>query len=93
LKGTTIFRLSVYFVTFVLPILSAMNCPSYSAAGSISASSCYVKSELLASLADVVYGALLISSFLIFIPILIYIGIVVAVTEITAKLCVSEHQT
>ena len=69
-------RLVFYFIGLVMPILGMMNCKGFNE-GSMTVKECFIDNSLLRSYADFYYGWVTISSFMIFIPVIIYIIIVI----------------
>ena len=75
------YRVAAYFLAFVLPILFMMNCSGWNA-GSVSVRSCYFENELMIEAANMVIGFLFISSFMGFLPIVVYALVVIGVIEL-----------
>jgi len=80
----TIAKIFVYFIGLVMPILAMLNCNGFDG-GNMKVSHCFIDSSLIRSYADFYFGWLLISSFMVFIPVIIYVGIVVLVAKYFSK--------
>jgi uncharacterized membrane protein len=72
--------LAVYFIAFVLPILGMMNCPGWNEGSGVQ--SCIIDGNIFREYAELYYGLLLLSAFLMLIPVIIYVGFVIAVTKL-----------
>jgi len=70
---------SIVIVLFLGPIAIMGNCSGWNE-GSMKVAACTLDSRLLRDLADLLYGVVLISAFILGLPILLYIAIGVAVT-------------
>ena len=66
-------RLPFYALFFIFPVLGMKNCEGWNE-GSMTAKSCIIDNSFLHAYADFYYGLLLISSFTLLIPLLIYIA-------------------
>ncbi len=80
MKKVYVIRFVIYFIFLAGPILAALNCPGWNE-GVGSTGECVIDTEFLRKLASASYTMLLISAFTLFLPILIYIGIIIYVTE------------
>ncbi|WP_137221143.1 hypothetical protein [Shewanella sp. MEBiC00475] len=74
-------RVFIYFCAFILPILFILNCEGWDAGG-MSVSSCTIENFIFIEAANFVIGLLFFSSFMAFIPVLIYIFIVILSFEL-----------
>jgi hypothetical protein len=83
LKGSRIVFI-LYFVAFVLPILGVMNCDGWNA-GSMAVATCAIDNGLFRSYANLYMAFLFFSSFLVFIPVLIYIVICILLTKFIGR--------
>jgi len=63
-----------------MPILAMLNCEGFNE-GSMAVETCFIDSDLIRGYANFYYGWLVISSFVLFIPIIIYIVIVIQVAK------------
>ncbi|WP_020681020.1 hypothetical protein [Marinobacterium rhizophilum] len=77
-------RWILYGVGFLLPMLALFGCDGFNE-GSMKVSSCFIGFSAFEDFANAVYGFVLVSAFMLGIPILLYIGAVVLVTEIMAR--------
>ena len=77
-------RIILYSLGFGLPLLVMFGGCSYYPAPSLSFSSCVIPSEMFKEYASFIFAMVLISSYMLGIPILIYVAVVVAVTEFIA---------
>lgn len=68
-------------MTILVPLLAMENCGSGWDEGSMEVSSCFVGISIFREFANLCYSGLLISAFLAFIPLIIYILIVIGITE------------
>ncbi|MFT2112748.1 hypothetical protein [Marinomonas sp. 2405UD68-3] len=83
-KGSRI-SFVLYFIAFVLPVLGVMNCDGWNTA-SMSVKSCAIDSGVLRGYADLYTALFYFSSFLVFIPILIYIGVCTLIIKLIRKI-------
>jgi small-conductance mechanosensitive channel len=74
-------RIFTYFCAFILPILSVINCEGWNA-GSMSVKSCTIENYVFIEAANLVIGLLFLSSFMLFIPVLVYVLLVIASYEL-----------
>jgi hypothetical protein len=74
----------MYFIFLVLPILIPISC-EWPSGGSYTTSECLINISIMHGIANLVAGVLMLSVFLLFVPIIIYICIVLGVTEIVVK--------
>jgi uncharacterized membrane protein len=74
----------LYFIAFVLPILGIKNCPGWNE-GSMAVHSCIIDGNIFREYADLYYAFLLLSAFLMGIPVIIYVGIVIFLTILILK--------
>ena len=79
-RKTKIIRVIMYSLTILVPLLAMENCSGWDE-GSMEVSSCFVDISIFREFANLCYSLLLISAFLAFIPLLIYILIVIGITE------------
>ena len=84
MRKKTYVKVIVYFLGFVLPILSMLNCDGLNE-GNMAVTSCVIDSDLIRSYASFYWGWLAISSFMLFIPVIIYILVVVFIAKFTSK--------
>jgi len=75
-----VFTLVTYMVAFLLPILGMMNCSGFNAANG-AVQECYIDASFLRSYANFHYGWIMISSFIFFLPIIIYIILVIGLVR------------
>jgi len=68
-----------------MPILAMLNCKGFNE-GSMKVSKCFIDSSLIRSYASFYYGWLTISSFMMFIPVFIYIGVVILIAKYFSRL-------
>jgi len=73
-------KIAFYFIGLVMPVLGMMNCKGFNE-GSMTVRECFIDHSLLRSYADFFYGWMTISSFMLFIPIIIYIIIVIKLAK------------
>lgn len=78
-------RSIIYFCTFILPILLASNCDGWNAA-EMSVDSCVIENQFFVEAANFIISMVFISSFMGFIPILIYIFVVILSVEMSILL-------
>ena len=71
-------RWAILFGAIALPILLVANCSGFTSA-TMQVGTCTLDWPILRSLADQVYGWLLISSFTLGIPVFLYLGVVLFV--------------
>jgi len=79
-RKTKIIRVIMYSLTILVPLLAMENCSGWNE-GSMEVSTCYVDISIFREFANLCYSGLLISAFLAFIPLIIYILIVIGITE------------
>ena len=79
-RKTKIIRVIMYSLTILVPLLAMENCSGWDE-GSMEVSSCFIDILIFREFANFCYSLLLISAFLAFIPLLIYILIVIGITE------------
>ncbi len=84
MERTTKIKLVIYFIGFILPILGMMNCQGWNE-GSGVVSDCIIDCILFRSYADFYYGLLLISTFMVLIPLGIYSIIVIFLANFLSK--------
>ena len=84
-------RIFIYFCAFVLPILFIINCEGWNAGG-MSVKSCTIENYIFIEAANFVIGLLFLSSFMAFIPVLIYIITVIVFFELFWFLMTKLHQ-
>ena len=77
-------RLPFYFVFFILPVLVMSSCEGWNT-GTMTTQRCAVDLAIVRSYADGYYTFVTFSSFLLAIPILVYILVLVFVSEILGK--------
>lgn len=77
-------RIPFYFLFFVCPVLGMMNCQGWNS-GSMAVKSCVVNIGLLQVYANFYYGLLLMSSFALLIPLIIYVVVGVCLSEIFGR--------
>jgi len=77
--------LAIYFIALVLPIIGMMNCSGFDE-GSMVVKSCVVDGSIFRAYASFYYGWLLIFAFAGFIPVLMYIGVVIIFAKIVSKI-------
>lgn len=80
-KKIKIIRLTIYSLAFLLPLLAMQNCSGWNE-GSMEVSTCMVDISILREFASFCYNILLISAFLAFIPLILYVLIVFGITEL-----------
>jgi hypothetical protein len=73
-------KLFIYFIGFVMPILGILNCKGFNE-GSMEVTHCFIDSNIIRSYANFYNGWLGISSFFLFIPIIIYIIVVIKIAN------------
>jgi len=73
--------LFIYFVGFILPVLGMYNCSE--SGGEIT--SCIVDTAFLRNYAGFYYGLLLLSSFLLLVPLAVYALLVKVIASITSR--------
>ncbi|OUR59791.1 hypothetical protein A9Q74_16245 [Colwellia sp. 39_35_sub15_T18] len=78
-------RLAVYFLAFVLPALSMLNCSVRYNGSSMYTKDCTVELSILMEVAEITGAVVMFSSYLAFIPILIYCFCVIIPTELIVK--------
>ena len=79
-RKTKIIRVIMYSLRILVPLLAMENCSGWDES-SMDVSSCFVDISIFREFANLCYSLLLISAFLAFIPLLIYILIVIGITE------------
>ena len=79
-RKTKIIRVIMYSLTILVPLLAMENCSGWDE-GSMEVSTCFVDISIFREFANLCYSLLLISAFLAFIPLIIYILIVIGITE------------
>jgi hypothetical protein len=84
LKKTTIIKIGIYFAAFGLPILGMLNCSGWSESD-MKVESCIIDAQFLRDYAAFYYNFLLISSFTVLIPLIIYVLLVVFIAKKIAK--------
>jgi len=80
-KKIKIIRLTIYSLTMIIPLLAMQNCTGWNES-SMEVSTCFVDISIFREFANFCYSKILISAFLGFIPLIIYILIVIGITEI-----------
>ncbi len=84
MKNSTTFRILVYMAFFIIPIISLINCNNWSA-GTGGVNQCFLELEFLRAIAEPLWGLIYISSFFVFIPLLLIIVVVISAVEFTAS--------
>jgi hypothetical protein len=79
-RKTKIIRVIMYSLTILVPLLAMENCSGWNE-GSMEVSTCFIDILIFREFANLCYSGFLISAFLAFIPLLIYILIVIGITE------------
>lgn len=77
-------RIPFYILFLVCPVLGMMNCQGWNE-GSMAVKSCVVNIGLLQVYANFYYALLLISSFALLIPLIIYVAVAVWLSEIFGR--------
>ena len=77
-------RLPFYSLFFVFPVLGMMNCNGWNE-GSMTAQKCLIDSSFLHAYADFYYALILFSAFSLLIPLLSYVAIAIALSEILGR--------
>ena len=77
-------RLPFYSLFFIFPALGMMNCQGWNE-GSMTSESCLVNTSFLQAYADFYYALVLFSSFMLLIPLVIYIVIAIWLSEILGR--------
>ena len=80
----TIVLIILLFIGLILPILGMYNCSGFNS-GNMSVQSCIIDNTVLRKYADFYYGLITISSYILFVPVLIYIGIVIFIAKFISK--------
>ena len=68
----TLVKLVCYFIGFILPILAMYNCTGFNA-GNGTVTDCVIDAPFIREYANFYFGWITISSFMFFIPVIIYI--------------------
>jgi hypothetical protein len=85
-------RLFLYFLLFVVPIFGIMNCDGWNE-GSMSVKNCLIDGDIFRAYANFYYDLILISAFLLLIPLAAYIAVSIGFVELLiyiAKLYISK---
>ena len=77
-------RIIAYTIAFGVPVLLMMNCTGWNA-GSGNVSSCLLDGYIFKEIANFLYTAVYFSAFALLLPILLYMGLIIAFVEITIK--------
>ncbi|MEM6377434.1 MAG: hypothetical protein AAF705_04420 [Bacteroidota bacterium] len=77
-------QLLLYFVGLALPILGMLNCSGFNA-GNMAVQSCFIDHPLIRDYASFYYGWITVASFMAFIPVVLYIIVVVLSAELISK--------
>jgi len=85
MKKSEKISLAIYFIAFVLPILGMMNCSGWNE-GSMAVKSCVIDGNIFREYAEFYSGFLFISVFMMLIPVVIYAGVVIVVTELISPI-------
>ena len=80
-RKTKIIRVIMYSLTILVPLLAMENCSGWDE-GSMEVSSCFVDISIFREFASFCYNILLISAFLAFIPLILYVLVVFGITEL-----------
>ena len=80
----TIILFIILFIGLVLPILGLYNCSGFNS-GNMSVQSCIIDNNFSRQYADFYYGLITISSYVLFVPVLFYIGFVVFIANFISK--------
>lgn len=84
MKASMKFTLASYCIAFVLPILGTLNCSGWNE-GTMSVKKCLIPGKIFVDYANYVYEWLLISAFLAFIPVVLYVAAVIFFTRWFSK--------
>jgi len=79
-----IIKLVILFIGLVMPILGMLNCKGFNE-GSMKVKECFFDNELFKSYASFYFGWITISSFMMFIPVIIYIFIVFQIAKFVSS--------
>lgn len=77
---TTVIKIVTYFVGLVMPILGMLNCGGHHE-GTMQVSSCIIDCSITRSYANFYWGWVTMSSFMLGIPIIIYIVVVIQLAK------------
>jgi hypothetical protein len=82
-------RLPFYSLFFIFPVLGMMNCQGWNE-GSMSSETCLINSSLLQAYADFYYALILFSSFMLLLPLVVYIVIAIWLSEVFGRKLAGE---
>ena len=77
-------RIIAYTIAFGVPVLLMMNCTGWNA-GRGEVSSCFLDGYIFKEIANFLYTVVFFSAFALLLPILLYMGLIIAFVEITIK--------
>jgi uncharacterized RDD family membrane protein YckC len=84
MSGKNIFRIIMYLFWFGIPIFLLLNCSNWSAAY-LKASGCIVQDPVLRDIAGMLWTVIYMSAFVMFLPVIVYIAVIVGFTELIAR--------
>lgn len=76
------FRFTIYCCVFVLPILIMMSCSGWNS-GTMEVQQCIIDVSIIRLVAKFYSSWLMLSSFMLFIPVVLYVGGCVLITELS----------
>lgn len=83
-RANSVISTLILFFGFFAPILGMMNCSGWNE-GSMTSSSCLLSSGFMIAYADFYYGLMLFSSFMLLVPVLIYIFLIIGIIKFLIK--------
>jgi hypothetical protein len=77
------------WVGLIIPVVIMSSCSGWNA-GSMQVSSCLVGATWYTNTADALYGFVYVSAFILFIPVIIYMGLLAAIGSLLARVILRE---
>jgi hypothetical protein len=84
MKKSRLFTLVIFSLAFLLPILGMLNCSGWNE-GTGHVENCLIDAPFLRAYADFYYSFIVISAFVGFLPVGLYILVIVLITKFIAK--------
>lgn len=85
MKSKYIIRIVSYSILFVLPYLGMTNCEGWNE-GSMEVACCTIDSKILRAYADFYFSFIVLSSFMLLIPVVVYILTGIGITEVIVRI-------
>jgi hypothetical protein len=84
MKSKYVIRIVFYFILFVLPYLGMTNCEGWNE-GTMEVASCTFDSDIFRAYAYLYFSFIVLSSFMLLIPVIGYILVGILITEVIAR--------